>query len=329
MKGNVFIEEYKNDKMPKGFEIVNVNDLYIDLSAYAKEGALRGKYLGFPNLHELYTMSKPGVTDWTGFPQSGKTQVLMEALLNTSVFYDWKHLVYFPDVGNPKEIVADLIHKISGKTFDKRFPNHITDMEIAQHIAFVHEHFFILTKNDLKAKLTPYEFYDLGVEMKQTHGISTMSVDAWKDLRHDTAGFARDDKYLEDVLSYRNAIADEYKLHIHTIIHPKTLKTDKDGSRKPPTPYDLKGGSEWYNNGRNMITVHRNSGDKNRVEIYVNKIKPRSIGKVGVCELFFDKTKFRYYFDNAGTPTYAKKEYEEPKQIEFEQSIEVNDDLPF
>lgn len=313
----------------KGFDIVNGTEINERLEDYAKNGALKGKYLGFSNIHSNYTMSLPGVTDWTGFPQSGKTQVLMEFLICTSEFYGWKHLIYFPDVGNDTEVIADLIHKRTGKSFDKRYKNHITQEEIAKETLWVLEHFKILTKHDLKAKITPYEFWDLAVKLKEEEGLQTASIDAWKDMRHDTSKFGRDDKYLEDVLSYRNSMSDRHGIHFHTIIHP--LKTDKDaaGNRKPPSPYDIKGGTEWYNNGRNMVTVHRPSGATDGlVEIYWNKIKPRSIGSVGKSEMYFDVIKFRYYWDNNGENMYAQEKYKKPQDNKIEIEID-NDDLPF
>lgn len=320
---------YKN--IIKGFDIVKSTDIFDDIVKYAKEGALKGKYLGFPSIEKYYSMSLPGVTDWTGFPRSGKTQVLMEFLLNTSVFYGWKHLIYFPDVGNTKEIIADLLHKVTGKTFDNRYDNHITEKDISMNLDWVLQYFKILTKIDLKCKLTPYQFWDLAVKMKAEEDLHTASIDAWKDMRHDTIAFGRDDKYLEDVFSYRNAMAEKHKLHFHTIIHP--IKTDKDskGNRKPPTPYDLKGGTEWFNNGKNMVTVHRDRDD-NSVKLYWNKIKPRSIGKTGITELKFDLKRFRYYEEDMGKKLFANKEVvktQKSKVSEIKPVITDNDELPF
>lgn len=233
----------------------------------------------------------------------------MECLLNTSEWYGWRHLVYFPDVGNAKEIIADLIHKRCGKTFDKRYKHHITEMEISMHLDWILDHFKILTKEDLKAKLSPVQFWDLGVELSQNieGGVQTMSVDSWKDLKHDTSSYGRDDKYLEDILSYRNAIAEKHNMHIHTIIHPTRTDKDEKGNRKPPGPYDLKGGTEWFNNGKCMVTVHRPDNSKNQVDIHITKIKPRSVGNRGTYSMYFDVERFRYYYYINGQKTYAKQ----------------------
>ena len=203
-------------------------------------------------------------------------------------------MVYFPDVGNEVEIIADLIHKVTGKTFDPDKINAIKDHEIVKSIDWITEHFKVLTKRNVKAKLTPFEFWDYAVELKKSEGLETASIDSWKDMHHDTSKYARDDKYLEDVLSYRNHIAENNELHLHTIIHPK-LTEKENGIRKSPNPYDLKGGSEWINNGKNMITIHREDITNNLVDVYFNKIKPRSNGNVGRIQMFFDIDKFVYY----------------------------------
>lgn len=324
--------------MLKGFKILTTNDCQEDILKYREKGAIRGVYLGFPKLHELYTMSLPGVTDWTGFPQSGKSEVLLEFLLNTSLFYGWKHLIYVPDIGDKNEIIAIIIHKLTGKTFDKRYvnSNYIEESEVLRHIDWVLHHFRILHKEDLSQKITPYQFWDLAAEMNYNEkgGIQTATIDSWKDMHHgiapDGSSFQRDDKYLEHVLSYRNAMSEKHYMHFHTVIHPRGgTEKDKDGKRKPPRPDDLKGGSEWWNNGKCMITVHRVDGSKNEVEIIVTKAKPKSVAKQGKTELFFNLKLNKFYWDNAGNDVFAKKEYIKPTGLNISIDEDDDNDVPF
>ena len=292
--------------MVKGFKIVEQKDVINELIDYRVNYNEKGKYLGFNQLDEHYTMQLGNVTDWTGFPMSGKTQVLMELLLNTSKMYGWKHLVYFPDVGNKVEIVADLIHKLTGKTFDPKYENHISETEIHTEINWILHHFKILTKADVKAKLTPFEFWDMAVRLQKEDELHTASIDSWKDLSHDYSKYGGYAQYLEIVLPYRNQIAEDNNLHLHTIIHPK-LTEKENGVRKAPSPYDLKGGSEWFNSGKCMITVHRESKETNEAQIIFGKIKPRAIGKIGQVNLFFDVSKFVYYeHSEQGQKRYAQ-----------------------
>ena len=327
--------------MKQGFSIID-NSIREDIINYRNNGALRGKFLGFPILDDYYTIALPGVTDITGFPASGKSEFLLDLLLNTSLFYGWKHLLYVPDVGDKDEVIAILIHKISGKTFDKRFinSNYISESEIDRHLGWILHHFRVMTKTDLKIKLTPYEFYDIAAKMNQETegGIQTATIDSWKDMKHgvgmDGESFGRDDKYLDDVLSYRNSMAELHKMHFFTVIHPIKTELDKDGKRRPPTPYDLKGGGTWFDSGKCMITVHRQNGHPNAVDIMVTKAKPKSVASVGKVEMFFDRTTARFYWEDAGEKTFANDKKIRPKAllISDEQSgsnDEDDDGLPF
>lgn len=327
--------------MLKGFKILEHNDCWEDLLEYREKGALRGVYLGFPNMHEHYTMSLPGCTDWTGFPQSGKSELLLEVLLNTTLFYGWKHLIYVPDVGSKNEVLAILMHKITGKTFDKRYvnTNYISEDEINKNLGYLLEHFKILHKEDINSKITPYEFWNYAAHLNSSTvgGIQTATIDSWKDMKHgispDGSTFSRDDKYLEDVLSYRNAVSEREKMHFHIVIHPRSgTEKDANGKRKAPKPDELKGGPEWWNSGKVMLSVHRVDGSKNEVDIIVTKAKPKSVAKQGKFSLFLDVVTSRYYFEDMGEKKYAEEKYIKPIGINLRDKIEQideGDDFPF
>ena len=321
--------------MIKGFKILEYNDVNETIVQYMDKGALRGVFLGFSNLHEKYTMSLPGATDWTGSGGSGKTEVLLELLLNTSKFYGWKHLLYVPDVGTKDQIVALLIHKLTGKTFDKRFKNVITETEVIRELPWILEHFKILYKEDRKSKITPYQFWDLAVELHKSHGINTCTIDSWKDMKRyvsfDGTSITRDDLYLEDVLSYRNDLCDMYKIHFHIIIHPLKTEKDKNGIRLPATPYDLKGGTTWYDAGKVMVTIHRVDGEFNKTKFIVTKNKPDSVASLGETDLYFDKTTRRFYWLNDGQKVFSSKNYIKPIGDIFQENDNTDDesDVPF
>lgn len=322
-------------KTPVGFELLSYNNTRDDLLKYREQGALRGVYLGFPLLHEHYTMALGSCTDFTGTPGSGKSEFLLELLLNTTKFYGWKHLLYVPDVGDKNEVIATLIHKLTGKTFDKRFENsnYISEQEVEKELNWILEHFKVLVKAELKAKITPYEFWEFAAYMKSKDKmILTATIDSWKDMKHNGHGFGRDDQYLEDVLSFRNAMAEAHQMHFNTIIHPtRTEKDPKTDKRKAPTMYDLKGGTEWANSGKVMITVHRQDGTYNGVDIIITKAKPKSVAKLGVVPMNFDLHKAAFYWiDAGGEKVYANSEYKKPIALQINNNGEEDqDDLPF
>jgi hypothetical protein len=332
-----------------GFEITKASEILNKLTHYRKNYHERGMYLGWDDLDEHYSMQLGNTTDWTGFPMSGKTQVLMECLMNTSLWYGWEHLVYFPDVGNNIEIIADFIHKKTGMSFDPKAKNAISDAEIIKELDWITHHFKVLTKKEVKAKMSPMDFWDMAIKIKKETGLHTASIDSWKDMSHPYSEYGGYAQYLEYALPYRNLVAEEHNLHLHTVIHPKLTEKEK-GKRVAPTPYDMKGGSEWFNSGKCMITVHREDLTDNRVEIYFNKIKPRSVGKIGMIEKRFDLDKFRYYDIQMISPNQFERTYAHEKggkvveQLKFEplkpntnfyepkeneNEFELIDDVPF
>ena len=91
-------------------------------------------------------------------------------------------------------------------------------------------------------------------------------------------------------------------MHSFIIIHPKNPdpKSVKDGSVNKPSVYDLMGGSEWNNNGRNILVVHKNSKENHEpYQIHIDKVKPKHYGTLGTCSLSMDWNSQRFYEYNA------------------------------
>ena len=66
--------------------------------------------------------------------------------------------------------------------------------------------------------LTPVEFWEYAATNKKKLGIFSAVIDSWNYMRHDVQGYGREDKWLEDVLSYRNEIAERENCSAHEIL---------------------------------------------------------------------------------------------------------------
>lgn len=282
----------------KGFKIVTFDSAKDKLKEYHSLGAKKGVYLGFSNMADYYTMKTNGITDWTGYPQSGKTQLLLECLFNTSKFYGWKHLIYAPDIGDYIEILEILIHMETGLSFNKNHPNHIKIEDVFKSCEWLFEHFFILTcdENAPFSVLTPVEFWNFAINMKAVHGIQTATIDSWKDMYHDYSKYGGSyAQYLSNVLPIRNKLAETNDLHFHTVIHPKQPVRNKKGELVIPDIDSMEGGAQWNNSGKVIICVHRASIDTKTADIKILKAKPKIVGKRGFFCLDFDVMSSRYY----------------------------------
>lgn len=317
--------------MINGYKIIKIDDISTKLEEYHRLGAKTGVYLGFKSIEDYYSMRQDSVTDWTGYPQSGKTELLLECLYNTSTFYGWKHLLCVPDIGDAVEVMAILIHKHTGKTFDKKYPNYIEIKEAFASAVFLLEHFFILEKTDSTSSLSPVEFWNLAIELKSVYNLNTAVIDSWKDMRHDYSKYGGTyAQYLSNVLPIRNDLSERHNIHFHTVIHPKTPRRDKNGLLIHPQVDDMEGGAQWNNSGKTIISVHRQTFDTKVADVQILKVKPKAIGKRGFFAINFDVARSRYYdisLENGGTNVYAQ--LNEEKLTGIMQNMNFLQDEPF
>jgi hypothetical protein len=316
----------------KGYKILEFNDVQQDLEKYHKTGGNPGLYLGFESMEKFYSMRQDSVTDWTGLPQSGKTELMLECLYNTTAFYGWKHLLCVPDIGDAVDIMAVLIHKHTGQTFDVRYNNHIEISKAFRACAELLENFKIIHKTDSTALLSPIQFWDYAIEYKKEFGINTAVIDSWKDMFHDYKKMGTYAQYLSTVLPYRNHLSEKHKIHFHTVIHPKTPRRDAKGEYYHPQADDMEGGAQWNNSGKTIISVHRKTFDTKVADVQMLKVKPKAIGKRGFFAINFDVGVSRYYDmtnEGGGMNVYAKPK--EQKQMpltpsnDFTQSIKAEE----
>ncbi len=335
--------------------ILKLEDIKDKVFDYYCNGGGKTFYAGFNTLSNHYNIKEGGVTDWSGYPGSGKTELLLQILINCTKWYGHKHLIYMPDAGSNEEVVAKLIHKYTGKQFEEFFynslgeqikvKNRITEAEMFRIMPDILEAFKIYVpkkenKSTRSKAITPIEYWDFAAENKKELGIFSAVIDSWNYMKHDVKD-QRNDQWLEEVLSYRNELAERNGLHLHTIIHPKSASKDKNGKTIMPDMHHLKGGSEWANNGKTIIIVHREFQSK-ITDIKIHKAKPRIVGIQGLSALQFDLDYGGYYEMINGKRQYSHKEpviVEDQPKKEVETAINPNsrteskkeftEDLPF
>jgi len=250
--------------------------------------------IGHSLADEFYKVKLGTCTDITGYPYSGKSLFLKEVLFNTSVLHGLKHMIYMPDDGSVEEVTANMIHKFTGKTFNPKYPNVISPSEIEKGVRWFHKHFKIIDRNmddnRSRPKMAPEEFWEMVVKDDDIH---TGTIDSWNFL-----DVADNPRALAGHLTFRNELCQKYEKHFFTIIHPRNPTAndfDKEGRLRPPSTYNLMGGSEWNNNGKNIIVVHKEVKEGDAYDIYFRKIKPRIVGKTGHISLGFDIPTQKFY----------------------------------
>lgn len=287
-------------------------DLQEETDELYTKGIDRGFYVGFRSLEEFYNIKLGCTTYIGGIPSHGKTEFHFELLLNLTEFYGWKHALFSPETGSPKEIIAELSHKYIRKPFLKGH-SQMNENEKYMADAFLKDNFFILNPDE--NKITIEELLSIALEVKKEHGLNTFSIDPFNELKHDYSNHGgREDKYLEYVLGMIRRFAREHNVHIFIIAHPRTLRP-VDGKYEPPTAFELSGGAAWYSKAETIICVYR-PNDTNEANIIIQKTKPKHTGKKGTVVLFFDMKKSRYYeISHTGMQNFSAKKDSELKPL--------------
>ena len=321
-------------------QITSLTDRTERIKTYLDNQGYPGKDTGFVTLKDLYTHKDGGVTDWTGFPSSGKTYFVLDVLFNLSERYGQVNALYVPDLGAYEDIVGKLIKMYTGKNVHPKYGNRASMADVFHSIPFLSKHFLILEKADVKKPVTPTNLWEFVCDYKGAEGgvINNLLIDSWKNLYHDI-GNKREDQYLDYALSYRNELSEKYGKHFHTIAHAvKTEFEDSTGSdgkrkRRIPSAMDIKGGGAWFANGKSMATVDRPNFQETGVDVYIFKTKPEDVGKAGasINQIFLDPQRGRYYevINGQRHNPYDNIKFTKLYETKLPYKESADDDLPF
>lgn len=266
-----------------------------DLDHAYEHGVPPGALPGWPDLNEFYTIAPGQWTLITGIPGHGKSELLDAMMVNLAVRDGWSFSVFSPENQPHHFHMRKLIEKYVGKPFNKGPTDRMSEDDIARGKDWFHEHFRLV---DIEK---PELLTVLDTTLDQTESMpperTGIVIDPWNQIDHFRPSSMQVDEYLSWALSRVMAITRKHNIHVFVVAHPKVLNRDKDGKRPIPTPYDISGGAHWFNKADNILCVWRDTSipGNPEVEVHIQKIKFKHIGKIGVARLRYDRTTGRYH----------------------------------
>lgn len=264
-------------------------DSYIGISNLLKPGAMKGNECGFiPILNDHYTCRLKQTTIITGYPSSGKSFFAMNLQAALTSKYNWKHILYTPEMGNADEIFLTLAEIITGMSVGYG----LTEKMIDRVLPYISDHFFVY---EPEAAPTMHDLTKFMSESKREYGFHTFSIDNLNDLRHNIVG--TQDIYFEDQLLTFNNCAKYNDIHGFLLAHP--AKPQPDDMNTPPAPDKIKGGSAFWSKGQTILSL-RDSDPYLEVTIY--KAKPRYVAKKGnfLLNKEYKRSTYSHYSGTAG-----------------------------
>lgn len=281
--------------MDEKLEVFAASDLSVALTNLYRAGMPPGFPSGWDSLNDYYTVLPGQFTLVTGIPSHGKS-TWVECLTVNLAWMGWRFVVYSPEHEPPELHVATLMEKVLHKPFRTGFNGHMEPADLATAVAFIDEHYRFLRipteQNDVPCLADVLESANLVLHRWETDvpdGQYGLLIDPWNELEHRYSDSTSETKYISETLAMFRRYCRNSKIHGWIVAHPKQLnKHPKTGEYPVPRPYDISGSAHWYNKADNCITVWRPEGDSTDVEIHIQKVKFRHVGKRGLVHLSFN-----------------------------------------
>lgn len=277
-------------------------------------GKPKGKTTHVPQLDPHFTWKSEDLTVFTGWPNEGKTEILLQLMLLKAARAGWKWALFSPENMPETEIYDTLIHALTGQPTDRTKHNYLSLERYAAAKDFVAAHFVVVDVPQDGDELPTLEcILDYFEAAKQELDIQGVLLDPWNQLTHEMDGL-RDDQYLSNQLSRCKRFARQHQLCFVITVHPNKPPGHRSGDKLPvPDAFLLNGGAMWNNKADNVLATYRPNRHLDvadpAVALYIHKIKkqkyvgiPGSLGEGSANEavrIEFNRQTNRHYFNGS------------------------------
>jgi twinkle protein len=267
------------------------------------KGLPPGDKTGWPSLDKLYTVVPGQLTVVTGWPGSGKSE-WVDALLVNLARQGWR-LAYYSPENMPTELhISKLMEKFAGRPFGAGPTTRIERDAIGEIGDEIGERFRML--EPVEGSLSARDVLEAVKPWLMAHdGPKGLVIDPWNELEHWRPANLSETEYVSQTLSEVRQWARQHNCHVWIVAHPQKMRRE-DGVLPVPKPDMISGSQHWWNKADCCVTVFRDfQADTNDVEIYVQKVRFKHVGRIGKATLKYDRVTGRY-FESLGIREYSE-----------------------
>lgn len=286
------------------FEVLDLSDRIDHLYQHGWE---KGVETGWDEVDRFYTVRPGEFTVVTGIPNSGKSNWVDALTVNLAAIHGWRFAMFSPENQPLEDHMSRVIEKYVRVPFSDGPTPRMDSQTLRVAKEWAQEHFFWILPDD-DADWTVDTVLDRAKALVFRKGIRGLVIDPWNELEHCCPDGVSETNYISRSLKRMRQFARKYGIHLWVVAHPAKLYREKDGSYPVPTLYDISGSAHWRNKADNGICVWRDFKDDSApVEVHVQKIRFRQIGKIGVARLQYQKA-IASYRDQSFDETRARYE---------------------
>lgn len=263
---------------------------------YHDGGVARGASTGWPTIDNHYTVAEGAWTLITGVPGHGKSGFLDQLTLNLARKHDWQVVMFSAENFPPESHVASLIEKHVRMPFNEGPTARMRPADVVRGLQFIESRFRFI--NPATEGMSLDRLLSICTALAEEREIKVLTIDPWNELHHDRDPHVSETEYISASLTKVRRWARKHRAHVYLVAHPQKMHKDRDtGKYGVPTPYDVSGSAHWRNKADYCICVYRDitNGDEDpNVEIHIQKVRRREMGKLGMVTLRYDKVTSEY-----------------------------------
>lgn len=231
----------------------------------------KGLTTGFVSMDENMMLAKGYMAIITGYPGSGKSEWWDAVMVNMSLLHDWRVMYYSPENHPVEAHMAKISEKFIGK--------HITEFSNSDYddsMDFLSKHFTWMYPENPELDV----LLSLATQEAEENGLDCLTIDPWNAVTHHRNGMLHE--YLSEALSKVIRLTRDKDILAAIVAHPTKPMKNKEGQYEAPDLYSISDGAMWRNKADYGIVAHRPDMSKNELEIYIQKIKQKFMGKLGM-----------------------------------------------
>lgn len=268
--------------------VIDVASIAQAIDLLYEEGERPGLSTGWRNLDEHYTVRPGELTVVTGIPNSGKSNFVDALLVNLAKEHAWSFGVFSPENQPLANHASRLMEKFARKPFRPGPTPRMSPEQMRETREWIDFHFsFILPEDD--DDWTIEHIMKSAAALVQRRGIRGVVIDPWNELEHMRPERMTETEYTSHCLKRLRQFARKHQIHVWIVAHPAKMYRDKDGKYPVPTLYDISGSAHFRNKTDNGIVIWRDLiNTAEPVEVHIQKIRFREVGKLGVVKFKYD-----------------------------------------
>ena len=258
-----------------------------------KSGLKAGARTGWQSLDKYYSVAEGQFTVVTGWPSSGKSEWL-DALLVNLASQGWKIAMFSPENHPVPVHISKLMEKITGMPFGHGPTERISEAQLDKATETLGDSFAFI--ESVNGTISIQDVIDAAMPfLSRFTEKRGLVIDPWNELEHWRPSNLSETEYVSQTLSFVRNWARTNKVHVWIVAHPQKMRRE-EGKLPIPRPDMISGSQHWWNKADCAITVWRDFDnlDSQDVDIYVQKVRFKHIGRPGFVTLKYERLTGRY-----------------------------------